>query len=248
MKKISVAFVLFFGLAFNHAEAQFEGKIQFQDYEIKSGEKVKDNDAFIMYVTSDRILLQGDQGYKVGGTLETEGILVRHKEKDFVFLTGKKQAMQITKSGITSFMNMFGNDAKGKAESAESNLKIKNTGENKQVNGYDAEKFIITDTEKPDERSEVWMTKGLDINWGILAESWDTNMDGFTGGNLPLNLIFDEGYFPIKWEQFKNGKQISGADVEVTSTDIARSKVELPSDVKVVSLQDYLFQQMRNNN
>lgn len=247
MKKLSLLTVLFFCFSLNQSYAQFEGQIQIDSYEIESGEKQKDDDSFTMYITKDRILLQGDQGYKVGGQLETEGILVRHKEKDFVFLTGEKQAMQITKAGITSFMNMFGDDARGEVQNAESNLTIKRTGESQQVNGYSSEKFIITNTEKPEERSEVWMTKGVDINWGILAESWDSNMKGFSGGDFPLNLIFDEGYFPVKWEQFKNDTQISGADVEVTSTDVARSKVELPSDVKIVSLQDYLFQQMRKS-
>lgn len=248
MKKISLAFVLFFGLSFGQAEAQFEGKIQFHDYEIKSDEKVKGDDTFTLYVTPDRILLQGDQQYKVRGSLKTEGILVRHKEQDFVLMTGENEAMSITKSGITAFMNMFGSDAKKGVQKAESNIKIKKSGETQDVSGYAAEKFIITDTEKPELRSEVWMTQDLDINWGVLASSWDDNMKGFADSDLPFELILDDGYFPVRWEQYKNDSLTDVIETEITSTDVARSMVEIESDVKILSLQDYLFQQMRKKN
>jgi hypothetical protein len=245
MKKLSLLAILIFCFSLNQSLAQFEGKIRFQDYEIKSGDKQKDDDAFTMFVTKDRILLKGDKGYKVGGSLETEGVLIRHKEKDFVFMTGEKEAMSISKSGITSFMNMFGGDARGELKQAESNIKIKKTGESKKLNGYSAEKFVITDRKKPAARSEVWMTKAVDINWGILAESWGDNLKGFTGSELPLDLIFNEGYFPILWEQYENDTLTDVVETEITATDIAREMVEISSDVKVLSFQNYLFEQMR---
>lgn len=248
MEKISLAFVLFFGLAFGQAEAQFEGKIQVQDYEIKSGEKVKDDDAFTLYITPDRILFQGDQEYTVSGNIKTEGILVRHKEQDFVLMTGEKTAMSITKSGITTFMNMFGSDAKKGMNKAESNIEIEKSGDRKKINGYAVQKFIITDKESPELRSEVWMTQDLDINWGVLASSWGENMKGFSDSDLPFNLIFDEGYFPVQWEQYKNGNLTDIIETEITSTDVARSMVQIGPDVQIMSLQDYLFQQVRNNN
>lgn len=248
MKKISLAVVLFLGLSFGQAEAQFEGKIQFNDYEIKSGEKVKDDDAFTLYITPDRILFQGDQEYTVRGTLKTEGILVRQKEQDFVLMTGDKQAMSITKSGITAFMNMFGSDAKKGMQEAESNIKIENTGESQNINGYASQKFVITDKENPERRSEVWMTQDLDINWGVLASSWDENLKGFADSDLPFELIFDDGYFPIKWEQYKNDSLTDVIETEITTTDVARSMVEIESDVKILSLQEYLFNEMRQKN
>lgn len=247
MKKISLVSALFLCFSFNPAFAQFEGKIQFDNYEIVSGEKQKDDDSFVMFITPDRILLEGnsDKSYKVGGSLETEGILVRHKEKDFVFLTGEKRAMKISKDGITSFMNMFGEDAKQSMDQAESNIKYEKTGESEEVGGYPCDKFIFTDSEKPDERSEVWMTKELDINWGMLSEPWGENMKGFAGSDLPLELIFDEGYFPIKWEQYQGDTLTETANATVSSTDVARSMVELSPDIQIVSLQEYLFEQMR---
>ena len=248
MKKLSVAVILFFGLAFNQAEAQFEGKIQFQGYEMESGEKVKDDDPLTLYVTPDRILLQGDQKYTVRGSLKAEGIMVRQKEQDFVLLTGKKTAMSITKSGITAFMNMFGNDAKNDVQKAEKNFNVTNSGESKTINGYTAQKFVITDKEKPRNRTEVWMTKDLDINWGMLASSWDTNMEGFADSELPLDLILEDGYFPVQWEHYKNDKLNHVVETDIDETDVARSIVQIESGVKIVSLQDYLFQQMRKNN
>lgn len=247
MKKLSLLTILFFSFSFGQAFAQFEGKIQINTYEMESGEKVKDDDSFTLFVTADRIFLTGDKGYKVRGQFEAEGIMVRQKEKDFVFLTGKDRAMQITKAGITSFINLFGGDTKGNGAQSESNIKVTNTGETKTVDGYVSEKFIITDKKNPQVHSEAWMTKGIDINWGILAESWSDNMQGFTGSDLPLNIIFDDGYFPIRWEQYKNDEMTLVSEAEVTKTDIARSMVEISPDVQIVNLQQYMIQQMRKN-
>lgn len=248
MKKLSLAFVLFFGLAFGQAEAQFEGKIRFQGYEMESGEKVKDDEPLTLYITPNRILLQGDQEYSVGGSLKAEGIMVRQKEQDFVLLTGKKSAMSITKSGITAFMNMFGSDAQQGIQKAEANINIEDTGEQQKVNGYSAQKFVVTDKQKPETRTELWMTKGLKIHWGVLATSWDEHLRGFTDSELPFDLIFDEGYFPVRTKHYKNNKLTHVVEAEVTQTDVARSIVRVESGVEIMSLQDYLFQQVRKNN
>lgn len=246
MKKLSFLFLILFFFSFGEAFGQFEGRIQFKNYDVVSGEKeLNEDDGFTLFVTPDRMLLQGESSYKVGGSLETEGILIRHQEQDFVFLTGDKQAMQITKAGITSFMNMFGSDGQGEVERAESNLKYQKTGESRQIAGYACDKFVFSDKDEPNNYTVVWMTKDLNINWGILAEPWGDNMKGFADSDLPLNLFFEEGYFPMKWEHYENDRLESVTDVDVTPTDVARSIIEIESDVKIVSLQDYLFQQMR---
>lgn len=247
MKKLLFLFILVFCFALSDSFGQFEGRIQFKSYEVESGEKELDeDDGFTLLITPDRMLLQGESRYKVGGALETEGILIRHNEKDFVFLTGERRAMRITKAGITSFMNMFGSDARGDVAEAEQTMDFRNTGEQARVQGYAAEKFVITDSDEPNEHSEVWMTRELDINWGILAEPWGDNMKGFAGSDLPLSLFFEDGYFPVKWEHYKNDELTSVTEVEVTPTAIERSMVDIESNVEIVSLQDYLFQQARD--
>lgn len=246
MKKLSALFLLLFCFSLSQAYAQFEGKVVFNNYDIESGSRVKGDDSFTMYITPDRMLLQGENSYNVRGNFTTEGLLIRHKERDFVFLNGEKTAMKITKEGITSFMNLFGDDADEEVEETESDFSYTQTGESKNINGFTAEKFVFTEDDSND-RVEVWMTRDLDINWGILAEPWGDNMQFLTDSELPFNLIFKEGYFPVKWDQYEDGELTESMEAEVTSTDIAREAVEISPDIKVVSLSDYLFEQMRKN-
>lgn len=248
MKKLSLACLLFFGLAFNQAQAQFEGKINFQGYEINNGEKVKDDEPLTLFITPTRILLQGEQEYAVGGALKAEGIMVRQDEQDFVLLTGEDQAMSITKSGITAFMNMFGGEAQQDMQDVNSNLQIEKSNDQKQINGYTAYKFVITDKQNPETRTEVWMTKELDINWGMLASTWNEHLYGFAGNDVPLELILDKGYFPIRTKQYKNGDLAYVTETEITATNVADSITQIESGTEIISLQDYLFQQFRNNN
>ncbi len=250
MKKLSLIALLVFGFSFGNAVAQFEGTIEFTGYEMTNGEKQPAEDAFTLFITPESMLLQGSEGYKMGGKIHTEGILIRHNEKDFVVLTGENRAMRITKEGITSMMNMFGGDAKSdvqrEMEEANSNMNIEATGESMTIGGYATEKFVITDKENPDKQGVAWMTKGLDINWGILAEPWGDNMGGIDMNNFPKELIFDDGYFPVKWEQYENGALTSSWEATITKTDLARSKVQIPSNVKVLNWQQFLFESAQN--
>lgn len=246
MKKLSVLFLLLFCFSLSQGFAQFEGKIVFNNYDIESGSREKGDDSFTMYITPDRMLVQGENSYNVQGNFKTEGLLIRHKERDFVFLTGDKTAMKITKEGITSFMNMFGDDTDQDVKKAESDFNYTRTGESKNISGYNAEKFVFT-SDDSDDKVEVWMTKGLDINWGILAEPWGDNLQFITSDELPFNLIFEEGYFPVAWHQYEDGELTESIEAEISSSPVASSVVEIASDIKVVSLQDYIFEQMRKN-
>jgi GLPGLI family protein len=242
MKKITLAVTLFFCFSITQCFAQFEGKIQFDSYKVTSGHKKKDG-ASVLYITPKRLFLHSNNSYKIGGTMKTDGIMVRNEKKDFVFFTGNNKAFKITKAGITTFMNMFGNSADVKKASA--NISYKKTGKTKKVDGYKCEQFIFTDKKNPDEHSEIWMTKALAVNWGILAEAWDKNLKNFADNNFPLDLVFKKGYFLIQWKEYKHKKLTNVTQAHVTATKDVQSKVKIPANVQILSLQQYLFQQMR---
>jgi hypothetical protein len=251
MKKLSLLLALVLCISLNQSYAQFEGEIKFTVYEMESGEKMKNDDAFSLFITPDRMMLRSSESLEVTGSIETEGLLVRHKEKDFVLLSSDEKAMQITKSDITSLMNMFGGNAtdqmKEEVEEAEPGLKMEKTNEMQSINGYEAQKFIFTNEESPNERSEVWMTKGLNINWGILAEPWGDNVKQFAGADdFPIDMIFEDDYFPVKMQQFKDGELTEEVVAEINTKDV-EAMVQIPSGMQVVNLQAYLFQQMRNS-
>ena len=233
--------LLFLSTEFAHA--QFEGKVVYNSYELKSGEKVN-ADRFTMFVTSDRILLQGDNSYDFMGNIKTEGVLIRLDFEDFVFLTGKDKALKISKTDITSMMNLFGGDSKNNRDT-DTDIKYEKTGGTDTINGYASEKFIFTDREDQSNIFVVWMTRDIKFNWGMLAEPWGDNVESMIHGDFPISLIFEEGYFPLRMETYQSGelKTVTEAE-EINESTIAKAMVEIPSGVSVLSLQNYLFQQL----
>ncbi|HKK44808.1 MAG TPA: DUF4412 domain-containing protein [Balneolaceae bacterium] len=228
------------------AYAQFEGKISFNSYDYSADGSPQKQDEFTMYVTPDRILLQGNKDYKVMGSIRTEGILVRLDFKDFVFLTGDSKVLKISKSDITSMMNMFGDDNDSSSNGAD-DVDYDKTGETKTINGYKCQKFIFHDKDHENKKTVVWMTKDIDINWGMLAEPWGNNADEMISGGLPTDIIFKKKYFPLKAESYENDKLVSMLEAsQVQKSSIAKAMVQVPSGVKVLSFQDYLFQKMSN--
>lgn len=244
MKKQSSLFftLLLLFLTTDYAHAQFEGKVVYNSYELESGEKVN-RDRFTMFVTPDRILLQGDNSYDFMGNIKTEGVLIRLDFEDFVFLTGKDKALKISKMDITSMMNLFGGNSDEKGSDTEINYE--RTGERENINGFDSEKFIFSDEENNGDYVTVWMTQDLKFNWGMLAEPWGDGVEGMISGDFPISLIFEEGYFPLRIESYQSGvlKTVTEAG-EINESSIAKAMVQIPSGVSVLSLQNYLFQQL----
>lgn len=247
LSTLSLLFLLALGTP-PPASAQFQGKVLFDSYEVKEGERTG-SDTFTLYITPDRILLQGENSYSGMGPLEAEGVLVRLDFEDFVFLTGDDRALTISKADITSFMQMFeeGNGRQS-AEQAEPEVNYEKTGETRQINGYTCERFVVRDRDRADRRTDVWMTAGLDINWGMLAEPWSGSSAMIGEGDFPLSAIFREGYFPVLIENYEGDTLTSLTELrEIDRSGIARAMVQIPSGVKVLSFQDYLFQRMRDN-
>ncbi|WP_440999614.1 DUF4412 domain-containing protein [Fodinibius sp. SL11] len=248
MKKASYylsAMLLVASFSQQPASAQFEGKITFDNYNYSSEGVEQKDDNFTLYVTSERILLQGEKKYDFMESIQTEGVLVRLDFEDFVFLTGSNEALKISKTDITSMMNMFGNgQSANKAADKADNIDYERTGESATIHGYQADKFIFRDDDEPNEHTEVWMTNELDVNWGMLAESWTGSAKTIIS-SLPTNLVFNEKYFPLKVEVFENDQLVSKLEAtEVNTSTIAKAMVQVPSGVKVLSFQDYLFQKM----
>jgi GLPGLI family protein len=243
MKKTTLLIILFFGLLINQSYAQFTGKITFNNYDVKAGHKQKkSDDATILYITPKRLFLQSKNNYKIGGRLKADGILVRNDKNDLIILSGENQGIKFTKAGITSFIGMISNFQN---KQAAPNITYKKTGKRKKINGYNCEKFIFTNKEEPDQHGEAWMTKALHINWGFLTDIWGGAKNAIeTGGNLPISLIIKEGYFPVKWKQYKNDSLSNIVKAQITQTGKARSHVQVPSDVQVLTLQQYMMQQM----
>lgn len=250
MKKLIflLSVFLLFIVSVQSSKAQFEGKIQYGSYDITSDGTRENVDDFTMYVTKDRILLQGSNEYEFMGSIKTEGILVRLDYEDFVFLAGDKNAMKISKNDITSMMKMFGNNGSTQKELEEADIDYETTGEEEDILGFNTEKFVFRNAEDKNRHSIVWMTREIDINWGMLAESWGSSAGAKIGNGLPTDLLFKENYFPLKMESYKNERLEGITEVtDISRSSVARGMVQVPSGVRVLSFQDYLFQKMSEN-
>ena len=248
MKKVGtyIGCLLLFMLFSLPAHAQFEGKIAFSSYDVASDGSQTQNDQFSMYLTKDRILLEGSNQYKFAGGIQTEGVLVRLDFQDFVLLTGDTSVLKISKKDIDAMMNMFGGSSSAaRQKAAEHQVDYEKTGETREIKGYQCEKYIFTDDENPNETAEVWMTDQLNINWGMLAEPWGNSDLNMMGDEFSLDLIFKDGLFPLRIEGYESGNLRSVAEVtEISKTDVAKAMVQVPQGVKVLSFQDYLFNKM----
>jgi hypothetical protein len=228
------------------ASAQFEGKITYNSYEYSPEGSQEKQDEFTMYVTSDRILLQGEKKYDFMGSIQTEGVLVRLDFEDFVFLTGDEKALKISKADITSMMNMFDNGENASKEVADKgeDINFERTNESTTIRGYKCEKFIFRDEDNENEHTEVWMTKDLQMNWGMLAEPWSGSAEALIS-SFPMDLVFKEKYFPVKVDVFRNDKMISRLEAtDINTSSIAKAIVQVPSGIQILSFQDFLFQKM----
>ncbi len=249
MKKTICFLTLLLTVGSVNVFAQFQGKITYNLYEVNDNGQRAEEENFVAFFTPQRIFIQGEEAVGMPGSIKAEGLLIRLDKKDFVFLTDDNTAFSITKAGITSFMNMFGGMAqKGQQEQDESSQRsftFKKTGKTKTINGYNVHKFIAKDKSEKNKKGIIWMTQDVNINWGMLSQPWGDSMEFLTEDELPTELILQEGWIPLKATFYEDGNVEGGFSAMVEETDLAQKKVQLPSDIKVKNLSQYLFQMMR---
>lgn len=225
--------------------AQFEGTITYQSSEYQKGSNEHDTEQFTMAITPNRMMLQGEDSYEFMGSIDTEGLLVRLDKKDFVILTGDEQALKISKADITSMMNMFDgqDEASDVAEEAD-DLNIKRTGETKSIHGYNCEKFILRDNDNENAHTEIWMTKDINVEWGMLAEPWTGSADEIVS-SFPTDLVFNKKYFPVLVENYENEKLESKLEaIHIDEKSLNSGVVSVPTGISTMSFQEYLFNKM----
>jgi GLPGLI family protein len=251
MRKFTLLFILLFGLIINQSHAQFTGKVQVNSYDVNAGHKQKNNDeSAVLYITPTRIMIQTNQDVKFGGGMKTQGLLVRNDKDDILIFTGKDEAMKMTKSGIVAFMKMAAgfssNSNDNKSDKPE--FSFKKTGKTKKIDGYKCDQFTYTNKDEPNQHTEVWMTKSLDINWGFLTDLAAQAEESFgKTGKIAANMALKKGYFPLLGKQYKNNKLTNVFKLKITPTSSAKSHVNVPSDIQVMSLQQYMMQKMQQS-
>ncbi|MGN8224242.1 DUF4412 domain-containing protein [Gracilimonas sp. BCB1] len=229
------------------AFAQFEGHITMNLYGENNGQK--EVSELNLYATADRIMIKGEESLEVMGKVSAGGLLIRNDMKDFIIMTEKDKALQATKTGIESLVEMLFSWA-GESESSSSDTpeaEYEYTDRTKTILGYETTELIVRSTDDPENYLSVWLTPGIDINWGMLAEPWKgmpKDIDKELNG-MSQDVIFKGKNFPLMIEVVEGEERQVVMDVKnVNRSSIAKAMVEVPSGVQLISLQEYIFSMM----
>tara|TARA_R110000868_G_scaffold1211_2_gene9312 strand:+ start:30211 stop:30960 length:750 start_codon:yes stop_codon:yes gene_type:complete len=226
--------------------AQFEGQITIKAYGETDG--VPNTSELNLYSTANRIIIKGDNSVSVMDGVDASGLLIRNDKKDFIVMMGEKKALQFTKEELEGFFQMAGMMS-GEEDDVDVSVDTKFTYTNKtrKILGYDSTELLIENDENESSLS-VWLTSGIDINWGMLAEPWKNVPESMKNSSARLTQEFKSKNFPMLIELHEKGKTTTVMEVaNVNKSSVAKAMVEVPAGVSLIGLQEMIFSMMMGN-
>ncbi|MEX0647296.1 MAG: hypothetical protein WEA56_01180 [Balneolaceae bacterium] len=227
--------------------AQFEGKVE---YRITTPENPDDEPGnFYLTFTKNRLFIQSDNEMNVMSGLNTNGVLVRSDQNDFIFITGPDEALQINKDdidGLVSMMNRVqGNSGNSGGESFNWNERVEETGNTQRLHGYETSEFILKG-EAPGEYVSVWLTDQIKVDWGLLQKTWDDVGSNQMDSEIPVEMVMNRNSFPLLVEAYEDDRLVMRAEsIVVESRNFDRSVTEIPSGVKLMGFSDLMMNMFR---
>lgn len=245
MKYVLLLVALIGFTSFGQAQEGFSGSFSLKATQFDATGKAVREASLPMVVSPNRIRMVGVD--KLDPTAVTRNIgakdvLIRLDQQDFIFQTSDTEAIAIKRQELQLMMNMLGSTATAPT-TPPANLSVRQTNETKSLSGYPTTKSVILDRDNNVEH-HAWIARNLDVNLGMLTESW-TSM-------LPLKDIasylqtFDRTGTPLLVESYREGKKISQVEMIDINTRFDRSKLDVPSGVKLITLQEMMLNRMRN--
>ena len=234
------------------AFAQFEGQVTLKLYgdDDQGNSKIS---TLNLYATSQRIILKGEEQYSfMDGAYDASGLLIRNDKLDFIILMGENEALQFTKSELEGVFDMFaglsGDDVDVDVNDNDINANFTYTNKTRTIKGYDCTELLITNDEN-DNTVSIWLTSGIDINWGMLAEPWKNVPGDMRDPAQRLTQEFKSKNFPMLIEVHEDGATKKVMEVSnVNKSAIAKAMVEIPPNTEIVGLSEIMFKMMMNSN
>ena len=229
-------------------QAQFNGVLDIQLYS-KNDAGITDTSLIHMYVTPERILMQGAEEESIkSGNYEASGLLIRQDQRDFVLMMGKNQALQLSKSEIEGFFTMisaiFGIEEPSPQELAESKSSVVLTGRVENINGYPSKEIRITDADGSG-YATIWTTTKLDMDWGLLKEPWLNSPDWLREATDRLTIEFQSKSVPVLMTWTSDEGTFTFYElVRAEKSAVAKAMVELPSNYQLLGFSDWIMMQM----
>lgn len=229
-------------------QAQFNGILDIQLY-IKNDVGITDTSLIHMYVTPERILMQGAEEESIkSGNYEASGLLIRQDQRDFVLMMGKNQALKLTKSEIESFFTMistiFGIEEPTSQGLTESKSSVVITGRVENINGYPSKEIRITDADGSG-YATIWTTTKLDMDWGLLKEPWLNSPNWLRDATDRATIEFQSKSVPVLMTWTSDGGTFTFYElIRAEKTAVAKAMVELPSNYQLLGFSDWIMLQM----
>ena len=195
------------------SQTKFEGKIVMQATGSSAWGRGGGTSTLNYYVKGDkaRIDMHSDRG--------DAGIIIDKPNKK----------MYMVMNAMKSYMEFPMDEKDNSGTKSEKNEKIKKTGEIKKINGYNCEKWVITDDEGS---SEAWLTKELGSFTAFSSpmgrqqkNSWQNEIEG--SGEFPMLVI----------QKDKEGKETSRMEIKsVEKKSLDDSFFEVPAGYKEMNM------------
>tara|TARA_R100001143_G_C3361193_1_gene136090 strand:+ start:3976 stop:4734 length:759 start_codon:yes stop_codon:yes gene_type:complete len=233
----------------NVAMAQFEGEIIY--HMIDPSEENSDSSNMLLMFTKNRIYVNTSNDVNMMAGLSTSGILVRNDHQDFVLTIDNNEGLQIARSELENLSSML-NRLQGRTAVQQKPFpwdeKVVETGNSQEIQGYSAQQFILNG-DTADEYVSIWLTDQIKVNWGLLLEAWNSTGKYQFDNEIPIEVVMNQTSFPLLIEVYRENEVVFLAETVSINTDqFDRSKVEISSDMKLLSFTDLMmniFRQQR---
>lgn len=247
MKRLLILHLICMVIAISPAYSQFEGEITFNLEQF--GPAQPEITQFKLTAFNDRVYVASQADVNVLTGLKSDGLLVRNDMQDFVFNTGKDQALKVTKADLDGLMNMIERFSGATQPTANGETDWKNriieTKNSKQHLGYEVQEIrILGDT--VDQYASIWLTQDIKVLWGIMTNVWNRAGDRFMDPDFPIELVMNSNSFPLLVEVFDNGRLMARFEsVSVETENFDRSVVELSDKKRLVSITEVMMNMFR---
>lgn len=242
------SFLLVFS-SFNEAKAQFEGEIIY--HMVDPSDENSDSSSMFLIFTRDRIYVNSSNELDVMAGLSTSGILVRNDLQDFVLTMDNNEGLKIARSELESLTSML-NRLQGRTDVQQTPFpwddKVVETGNSREILGYNAQQFILNG-DNQDEYVSIWLTNQIKVNWGLLLDAWNSTGKQQFDNEIPIEIVMNKTSFPLLIEVYRENEIVFLAEsVSINTDQFDRSRVEISSDMKLLSFSDLMmnfFRQQR---
>ena len=223
--------------------AQFEGEVNINLHGYNDG-TLSGTMVLDLYVTNERMLFNTENSINLlNGLIETNGILIRSDLKDIIIMTGVNEAIQFTKAGLEGAFSLI--SMISDLSNAKPSISYKYTNEVKTIQGFKTTELRI---QNENIYYSVWLSDEIDINWGILSESWSNVPASYSGLVEKMGQELKSKRLPLQI-QVTNGQEtkILLEVAEIKKSRTAKDLVEMSEGLQLIDLQQIIMKAFMGN-